>query len=778
MVRLLRLYAINFKKLKFDKPLEFPEGTILITGLNEAGKSTILDAILYALYARVIKPPPERGRTRNEDIIAYGAKEARILLEFAIGERKFRVQRIIKRDGRSQASLDEILPDGSARPLASGQEAVTEQIEKLLGGITFNEMVSSTVVAQKELDKLIKLRKDDRKKIINAFLNLESFNTVLESLDERRKALEGTKERIGLIHIERDKLEMIRKELEEFEKKGKRRAELLEENEQLKDKLQQLEREYNELDFLYKQLRKYEEISQEREKLQLEISRKRERLQAESKRREDLVARLKSLENHIRELSDLEDAEETISEIRKVADDVKALRAREMEVHLALQRDHQKVIEMKRSIPIGLDRVEVERRLEKGGEPLWPLIIGSVLTMFGAIVSFSLNIPLPISILLALIAAILFLLTGLRASKISNLIRLQELYAKFETLDHALRNLEIQRQKYTKLREERRRKEERLATLCARIPRYRSIFIESKDEEILKAVETVLQQASSDLQLLKTKKENLSLVEAELAKLPTQEELENLRWEIVDLEKKFKEIQLPQLPRNIIYSKELLERAERRKESIAGEIEECRTKISINSNQAAELEKWLNEHSDVRERFRQQEKKVSELEKDLKIIKKAIDGIQATADALRNRVKPTVQSYMGVILPVLTNGRYKAAIIDEDYNIQVWDPDAGQFRVKEVYSGGTEDQFLLALRLAFALSLIPEVKGQKPEFIFLDEPLGSSDEIRRAGIIDYLKTDLSKKFKQIFIISHVGGLEEHIKNVICLQDGRVIEDIS
>jgi hypothetical protein len=36
-----------------------------------------------------------------------------------------------------------------------------------------------------------------------------------------------------------------------------------------------------------------------------------------------------------------------------------------------------------------------------------------------------------------------------------------------------------------------------------------------------------------------------------------------------------------------------------------------------------------------------------------------------------------------------------------------------------------------------------------------------------------LAVDLSKKFKQIFIISHVGGLDEHIQNVITLEDGQV-----
>lgn len=39
--------------------------------------------------------------------------------------------------------------------------------------------------------------------------------------------------------------------------------------------------------------------------------------------------------------------------------------------------------------------------------------------------------------------------------------------------------------------------------------------------------------------------------------------------------------------------------------------------------------------------------------------------------------------------------------------------------------------------------------------------------------MNYLNSELSKKFKQTFIISHVGGLEEQVKNVIRLEDGKV-----
>ncbi|TMI47881.1 hypothetical protein E6H22_05480, partial [Candidatus Bathyarchaeota archaeon] len=55
-LKLVSLQAQNFKKLKLGKPLQFSDGIILITGLNESGKSTILDAILYALFGRVIRP--------------------------------------------------------------------------------------------------------------------------------------------------------------------------------------------------------------------------------------------------------------------------------------------------------------------------------------------------------------------------------------------------------------------------------------------------------------------------------------------------------------------------------------------------------------------------------------------------------------------------------------------------------------------------------------------------------------------------------------------------
>src|SRR5258708_12720022 len=105
---------------------------------------------------------------------------------------------------------------------------------------------------------------------------------------------------------------------------------------------------------------------------------------------------------------------------------------------------------------------------------------------------------------------------------------------------------------------------------------------------------------------------------------------------------------------------------------------------------------------------------------------------------------------MGLIVPVITSGRYKAVQLEDDYTVRVFDPEAGEFRPKEVFSGGTEDQLLLAMRLAFALALIPQAKGRNPEFLFLDDPLGSSDTVRPQGILELMHNELSQNIQQIF----------------------------
>lgn len=156
-------------------------------------------------------------------------------------------------------------------------------------------------------------------------------------------------------------------------------------------------------------------------------------------------------------------------------------------------------------------------------------------------------------------------------------------------------------------------------------------------------------------------------------------------------------------------------------------------------------------------------------------------GVEIVSVARRRivqKVLPATMDYMRRILPALTRDRYHDAQLDpESYKIQVWDERAtngGAFKEKNIFSGGTKDQFSLALRLAFALATLPQERGAAPSFIFLDEPLGSFDD-ERADALIYLLTEgeIARAFDQILLISHVRVDERLFTHRVLLENGRV-----
>jgi exonuclease SbcC len=143
------------------------------------------------------------------------------------------------------------------------------------------------------------------------------------------------------------------------------------------------------------------------------------------------------------------------------------------------------------------------------------------------------------------------------------------------------------------------------------------------------------------------------------------------------------------------------------------------------------------------------------------------------------KVLPSTLDHLRRLLPQLTQDRYHDAELTEDYKLRLWDERAGEhgaWKEKNIFSGGTKDQFSLALRLAFALATLPEERGAAPGFIFLDEPLGSFDEERAGSLLALLTTgEVAQAFEQIFLISHV-RVSPHLFNYhLTLDGGRVVE---
>jgi exonuclease SbcC len=293
----------------------------------------------------------------------------------------------------------------------------------------------------------------------------------------------------------------------------------------------------------------------------------------------------------------------------------------------------------------------------------------------------------------------------------------------------------------------------------------------------------VVEQASSiynqDKQSLSAVTERVNMLQKRLGEEPElKRRLAQAQLDIAMVEKKLKSTLLPPLPGGVEFSSELLDEASQLRDSLNESVSRVKTQIEESMTRIIELKQFLEENKGLEEQVDEQKRKVLLLQKQLAVVKYSIKGLEQTSESLRNRVKPQVERYMSQILPVITSGRYKAVQLEDDYTVRVFDPEAGEFRPKEVFSGGTEDQLLLAMRLAFALALIPQAKGRNPEFLFLDEPLGSSDKVRREGILELMHKELSQNFKQIFLISHVGDLEVEADTVIEMENGAVREVVT
>jgi exonuclease SbcC len=776
-LKLVSLQAQNFKKLKLAKPLQLSEGIILITGLNESGKSTILDAVLYALFGRVIRPSKMPS---NDDIISYGNGEAQVRLEFDIGENRYRVVREVHKTRPNRATLVEVKPNGTTKALANSVKDVTAEIERLLGGITYDEIVASSVVAQKDLERLIKQRLDDRRKVINVFLNLESFNKVQDQLDNERNGIEGTSRTPGHLTVEKQRLETLDEQLNEYKETGEQLFNLEGKVEKLKKDQQRFEKQFADTDTLYKTVNEYGEGIKQRDSLQREIEDKslltnnlQQQLASVDTQRADLAR----AEAEVKKYADLAEAEKAITRASEALE-----RVRSAELHKTQLEDREQRLQAQITETHNKVTNEDESRIASSSKPrrIWTYLISTAAFGAGAILSFILTFA-ALSVILGSLAVVSLLLLTRQIVSLSQQAEAskqqQERMAGAQLVASWQNELEEMKRDHDAADMTIRQGSSQILQVLGSIPSY-SNYLEglTDSREVVEQASLIYNQ---DKQSLSAVTERVNMLQKRLGEEPTlKRQLSQAQLDIATVERKLKNTPLPSLPAGVEFSPELLEEASHMRDSLNESVSRVKTQIEESMTRIIELKQFLEENKGLEEQVEEQKRKVLLLQKQLAMVKYSIKGLEQTSESLRNRVKPQVERYMSQILPVITSGRYKAVQLEDDYTVRVFDPEAGEFRPKEVFSGGTEDQLLLAMRLAFALALIPQAKGRNPEFLFLDEPLGSSDKVRREGILQLMHTELSQNFKQIFLISHVGDLEVEADTVIEMENGTVREVVT
>ncbi len=125
--------------------------------------------------------------------------------------------------------------------------------------------------------------------------------------------------------------------------------------------------------------------------------------------------------------------------------------------------------------------------------------------------------------------------------------------------------------------------------------------------------------------------------------------------------------------------------------------------------------------------------------------------IRETCRNIYNRFNQVLSKYTGMVMPRLTDDRYKQMQIADDLSVRVFSQDKNDFGELEEFSSGTQRQILLAVRLAMSKALI-EAVNQGKQFIILDEPFAFFDRERVQATLKALPK-VDKNLDQIWIIT-------------------------
>ena len=153
-----------------------------ISGPTGAGKSSVLDAMLFALYGLV----PRVGKGCKE-LVSLGRDRMSVVFDFELGGKRYRVARSARRKGAATALLEEVHADGET-PIADGIRDVDARIERLVG-LDFAAFTQAVVLPQGEFATFLKSVPGERRKILTELLRLQIYERMRREAADRAQQI-------------------------------------------------------------------------------------------------------------------------------------------------------------------------------------------------------------------------------------------------------------------------------------------------------------------------------------------------------------------------------------------------------------------------------------------------------------------------------------------------------------------------------------------------------------------------------------------------------------
>lgn len=153
-----------------------------LSGPTGAGKSSLVDAMIFALYGRI----PRLGARAVAPAIAAGSDRARVAFEFEVDRVVYTASRVAERTKTGATVREARLEGVGGEPLASGADEVTRSVERLLG-LRFDDFTKTVVLPQGEFARFLHAGSAERRELLRDLLGLEVYARVRELAGVRRQ---------------------------------------------------------------------------------------------------------------------------------------------------------------------------------------------------------------------------------------------------------------------------------------------------------------------------------------------------------------------------------------------------------------------------------------------------------------------------------------------------------------------------------------------------------------------------------------------------------------